>query len=140
MRLSADDRKPTSFELVLEGGRWRITRLGKGFSLFEIDCADAGHCVAAGEEGRPALATSRGPDGTWQRVPVATRRAQFSSVSCPTARECYVAGFGSPVRQLTRTQGGWRPGATGPRDMSDVACAARRACLVFSATSTWIGR
>ncbi|MFC7362095.1 hypothetical protein [Nocardioides astragali] len=140
MRL-ADDRNPTSFELVLEDGRWHHAALGKGFSLFELDCADAMHCVAGGEEGRPALVMSRGADGTWRRVAVHTRNAAFYSVSCPTARECYLAGVGSRVRRLTRTQEVWRAGAAAvPRNMTDVACSGPRACLTFNAESTWIGR
>ena len=134
------DRKPTSYEAVLENGRWRWTTLGRGFSLFELDCSDAVHCVAGGEAGKPGLIMARGADGAWRRVDVRTRNAAFYSISCPTARECFAAGVGSRIRQLTRTQAGWRERATGPRNTTDIACSRPRACVVFAADRTWSGR
>jgi hypothetical protein len=131
---------PTSFEAVLQGHHWRAKALGRGFSLFEVDCADADHCVAGGEEGLPALVMARDASGTWRRVPFRTRDAAFYSVSCTSNRECYVAGTGSPVVRLSYGTGGWRARADGPRGMTDIACSGPRSCLTFNAEQTWIGR
>lgn len=134
------DQEPTSFEAALVGERWRWTRLGTGFSLFEVDCADAEHCVAGGEDGRPGLILARDAAGAWRPVPFRTRNAGFYSVSCTSTRECYVAGIGSPVVRLSRGPTGWRSRGSGPRDMTDVACSGPRSCLAFNPDETWVGR
>jgi hypothetical protein len=138
MRLHGD-REPTSFEAVLDGDRWRWARLGAGFSLFEVDCADAERCVAGGQAGEAGLVMAKDGDGRWRRVDVRTRIGSFYSVSCPTTDTCYAAGPGSRVQLLTRTPGGWRPRPVGPRGMTDVACSGPRACLAFNGARTWLG-
>jgi hypothetical protein len=139
MRLTGDD-EPTSFEAVLDGDRWRWARLGDGFSLFEVDCADAGRCVAGGQAGEAGLVMAKDGDGGWRRVGVRSRAGGFYSVSCPAADTCYAVGQGSRMQLLTRTPGGWRPRPVGPRGMTDVACSGPRACLAFNGSRTWLGR
>lgn len=139
MRLTGE-QEPTSYEASLVGGRWRWTRLGTGFSLFEVDCADVRHCVAGGQAGEPGLLMAKDGGGAWRRVSVRTRVAGFYSVSCPTADTCYAAGQGSRVQLLTRTPGGWGARPIGPRGMTDVACSGPRACLAFNGARTWLGR
>jgi hypothetical protein len=136
----AEDRKPTSYEAVLEDGRWSWTTVGRGFSLFELDCADALHCIAGGALGRPGLIMARGPDGMWRRVAVSTRNAAFYSVSCPTARACYAVGTGSRVQQLVRSRAGWQARATGPSDMADIVCTRVRTCIAFNELTAWSSR
>lgn len=130
-RTGAGGQLPASYEAVLEDGTWRWRKVGHHLSLFDLDCADSVHCVAGGSAGYPGLIMARGVDGRWRRVAAPTRNADFSSVSCPTSRECYVAGTGSRVRRLVRTTAGWRSRETGPRDMTDITCWAPRACLTF---------
>ena len=134
------ERRATSYEAVLEDGRWRWSTIGRGFSLFDLDCPDKRHCIAGGEEGRPGLIMERGADGAWRRVGVRTKNAAFYSVSCPTSGECFAAGTGTRVRQLTRTRTGWRARETGPKNMTDIACSRPRACLAFDYDTTWSGR
>ncbi|WP_191278856.1 hypothetical protein [Nocardioides flavus (ex Wang et al. 2016)] len=131
---------PNSYEAVLEDGVWRWREVGHDFSLFDLDCPDADHCVAGGSDGYPGLIMARGVDGRWRRVAAPTRNADFYSVSCPTSRECYVAGTGSRVRRLTRTPSGWRARETGPRDMTDITCWASRSCLTFNNRTARVSR
>ena len=129
-----------SYEAALEDGTWRWRKIGHAFSLFDLDCADADHCVAGGSDEYPGLIMARGPDGRWHRVAAPTRNADFWSVSCPTSRECYVAGTGSRVRRLVRTPTGWRARATGPRDMTRITCWAPRSCLTFDNRTAHVSR
>lgn len=133
-------RLPDSYEAVLEDGVWRWRKVGHSFTLVDVDCADADHCIAGGSDGYPGLIMARGVDGRWRRVAAPTRDADFSSVSCPTSRECYVAGAGSRVRRLTRTSTGWRARATGPRGMTDITCWAPRSCLTFDNRTAYVSR
>lgn len=139
MRLSGE-KQPTSFEASLVGGRWRWSRLGRGFSLYEVDCADARQCVAGGEAGKAGLVMSRSGVGEWRRVGIRARNAEFYSVSCPASTTCHVGGERSPIQLLTRTPRGWQARGSGPRGMTDVACSGPRACLAFNGGTTWVGR
>lgn len=131
---------PTGFAASSAGGRWRWDTVGTELSLYEVDCADTGHCVAGGQSGDRGRLLARGLDGTWSGVPVRGRSTGFYSVSCPTSRTCHAAAEGGRLQRLTRTTVGWRARAEGPRGMTDVACATARRCLAFNVESTWIGR
>lgn len=133
------ERSITSFELLLDDRDWRLTSLGKGFSLYEIDCADVEHCVAGGDEKRPALAMARSADGTWRRIATRTRNAAFYSISCPTTQDCYLAAYGTRVHHVTRVGNGWRARPVGPRQTTDISCAGPRWCLTFNFNTTWLG-
>lgn len=140
MRLRGD-KATTSFEAALVGKRWRWARLGRDFSLYEVDCAGVSHCVAGGQEDDgPGLIMARGGDGSWRQVGGSPRNVGYTSVSCPTSDTCQVAGDPEGLQLLTRAGSGWRARAAGPRRMSDVACSGPRWCLAFNERTAWVGR
>lgn len=135
-----DERRATSFEAALEGRQWSWKKLGKGFSLFDVDCASPRHCVAGGTAEKDGLVMTRSRNGTWRRVEVHSRDFGFYSVSCPTRSTCNLAGETGPLQLLTRTRSRWTARAVGPRGMTDIACSGPRACLAFNGGMTWVGR
>ena len=134
-----DERRPTSFEAAYDGRRWSWRELGKGFSLFDVECI-GGRCVAGGTADRDGFVMTRNANGTWRRVDVDSRAYGFYSVSCPSRDTCYLAADAGPLQVLTRTESHWTAKAAGPRGMTDIACSGPRACLTFNGGTTWIGR